>query len=234
MKNDTIFQDKLDDLKLQMAMQLLGQKELEESEKEIENLNSLPEAQPTLYEQQLVIKTIDRALRQQRLKHTFSTASRIIQKVSVFLVILLIGIFTTIITVDAIRVPFIKWIVKLHDDSTTIIFNQEDNTPDVTFHYLPEGYAATFVSARSETTYYVIENTEENVILLIIYSLDAGMSVDTEDAVVSEHLINGNKAMGVVKGNDSTLIWSTDQYSVTLTGVIPLEELTHIAEGMIF
>ena len=37
MKNDTIFQDKLDDLKLQMAMQLLGQKELEESEKEIEN-----------------------------------------------------------------------------------------------------------------------------------------------------------------------------------------------------
>lgn len=106
MKNDTIFQDKLDDLKLQMAMQLLGQKELEESEKEIENLNSLPEAQPTLYEQQLVIKTIDRALRQQRLKHTFSTASRIIQKVSVFLVILLIGIFTTIITVDAIRVPF--------------------------------------------------------------------------------------------------------------------------------
>ena len=77
-------------------------------------------------------------------------------------------------------------------------------------------------------------NTEENVILLIIYSLDAGMSVDTEDAVVSEHLINGNKAMGVVKGNDSTLIWSTDQYSVTLTGVIPLEELTHIAEGMIF
>ena len=29
MKNDTIFQDKLDDLKLQMAMQLLGQKELE-------------------------------------------------------------------------------------------------------------------------------------------------------------------------------------------------------------
>ena len=43
MKNDTIFQDKLDDLKLQMAMQLLGQKELEESEKEIENLNSLPE-----------------------------------------------------------------------------------------------------------------------------------------------------------------------------------------------
>lgn len=148
--------------------------------------------------------------------------------------ILLIGIFTTIITVDAIRVPFIKWIVKLHDDSTTIIFNQEDNTPDVTFHYLPEGYAATFVSASSETTYYAIENTEENVILLIIYSLDAGMSVDTEDAVVSEHLINGNKAMGVVKGNDSTLIWSTDQYSVTLTGVIPLEELTHIAEGMIF
>ena len=76
MKNDTIFQDKLDDLKLQMAMQLLGQKELEESEKEIENLNSLPEAQPTLYEQQLVIKTIDRALRQQRLKHTFSTAKQ--------------------------------------------------------------------------------------------------------------------------------------------------------------
>ena len=113
MKSDAVFQEKYDDLKLQMAMHLLREKELEAAEEEIKALNAQPEYQPNPQEEQMMMKVIDRTLQRQRWKHALKTASRMIQKVSVFLVILLIGIGTTVITVEAIRVPFINWLISL-------------------------------------------------------------------------------------------------------------------------
>ena len=40
MKSDAVFQEKYDDLKLQMAMHLLREKELEAAEEEIKALNA--------------------------------------------------------------------------------------------------------------------------------------------------------------------------------------------------
>lgn len=232
MKSDAAFQEKYDDLTIQMAMHLLKQKELEEAEKEIEELNSQPEYQPDPHEEKMIMESIDRTLQRQRWKHAWKTASRIIQKVSVFLVILLIGVCTTVITVEAIRVPFINWLLSLQEDSTTIHFSEEDHAPDITFGYLPEGYEAAFVSTSSAVTYYSIENEEGNVIFLMIYSLDSGLSVDTEDAVVSEHLINGTRAMGISKGDENSLVWTKGQYSFTLTGQLPIEELIYITGNL--
>ena len=62
MKSDTVFQEKYDDLKLQMAMHLLRQRELEEAEAEIEKLNSQPEYQPDPHEEKMIMETIDRTL----------------------------------------------------------------------------------------------------------------------------------------------------------------------------
>ena len=232
MKSDAAFQEKYDDLTIQMAMHLLKQKELEEAEKEIEELNSQPEYQPDPHEEKMIMETIDRTLQRQRWKHAWKTASRIIQKVSVFLVILLIGVCTTVITVEAIRTPFINWLISLQKDSSTIHFKEESDMTDITFGYLPEGYEASLVSADSKTTYYSIENDVGNVIFLMIYSLDSGLSVDTEDAVVSEHLINGTRAMGISKGDENSLVWTKGQYSFTLTGQLPIEELIYITGNL--
>lgn len=195
MKSDAAFQEKYDDLTIQMAMHLLKQKELEEAEKEIEELNSQPEYQPDPHEEKMIMESIDRTLQRQRWKHAWKTASRIIQKVSVFLVILLIGVCTTVITVEAIRTPFINWLISLQKDSSTIHFKEESDMTDITFGYLPEGYEASLVSADSKTTYYSIENDVGNVIFLMINSLDSdsGLNVDTENAEVSEFSLNGKK-----------------------------------------
>ena len=195
MKSDAAFQEKYDDLTIPMAMHLLKQKELEEAEKEIEELNTQPEYQPDPHEEKMIMESIDRTLQRQRWKHAWKTASRIIQKVSVFLVILLIGVCTTVITVEAIRTPFINWLISLQKDSSTIHFKEESDMTDITFGYLPEGYEASLVSADSKTTYYSIENDVGNVIFLMINSLDSdsGLNVDTENAEVSEFSLNGKK-----------------------------------------
>ena len=234
MKSDAAFQEKYDDLTIQMAMHLLKQKELEEAEKEIEELNSQPEYQPDPHEEKMIMESIDRTLQRQRWKHAWKTASRIIQKVSVFLVILLIGVCTTVITVEAIRVPFINWLLSLQEDSTTIHFKEESDMTDITFGYLPEGYEASLVSADSKTTYYSIENDVGNVIFLMINSLDSdsGLNVDTENAEVSEFSLNGKKAISVKKEDRNTLIWTVGQYSCILEGQLSIEEMIRIAENI--
>ena len=234
MKSDAAFQEKYDDLTIQMAMHLLKQKELEEAEKEIEELNSQPEYQPDPHEEKMIMESIDRTLQRQRWKHAWKTASRIIQKVSVFLVILLIGVCTTVITVEAIRTPFINWLISLQKDSSTIHFKEESDMTDITFGYLPEGYEASLVSADSKTTYYSIENDVGNVIFLMINSLDSdsGLNVDTENAEVSEFSLNGKKAISVKKEVRNTLIWTVGQYSCILEGQLSIEEMIRIAENI--
>ena len=234
MKSDAAFQEKYDDLTIQMAMHLLKQKELEEAEKEIEELNSQPEYQPDPHEEKMIMESIDRTLQRQRWKHAWKTASRIIQKVSVFLVILLIGVCTTVITVEAIRTPFINWLISLQKDSSTIHFKEESDMTDITFGYLPEGYEASLVSADSKTTYYSIENDVGNVIFLMINSLDSdsGLNVDTENAEVSEFSLNGKKAISVKKEDRHTLIWTVGQYSCILEGQLSIEEMIRIAENI--
>ena len=234
MKSDAAFQEKYDDLTIRMAMHLLKQKELEEAEKEIEELNSQPEYQPDPHEEKMIMESIDRTLQRQRWKHAWKTASRIIQKVSVFLVILLIGVCTTVITVEAIRTPFINWLISLQKDSSTIHFKEESDMTDITFGYLPEGYEASLVSADSKTTYYSIENDVGNVIFLMINSLDSdsGLNVDTENAEVSEFSLNGKKAISVKKEDRNTLIWTVGQYSCILEGQLSIEEMIRIAENI--
>lgn len=234
MKSDAAFQEKYDDLTIQMAMHLLKQKDLEEAEVEIEKLNSQPEYQPDPHEEKMIMETIDRTLQRQRWKHAFKTAGRAIQKVSVFLVILLIGVCTTVITVEAIRTPFINWLISLQKDSSTIHFKEESDMTDITFGYLPEGYEASLVSADSKTTYYSIENDVGNVIFLMINSLDSdsGLNVDTENAEVSEFSLNGKKAISVKKEDRNTLIWTVGQYSCILEGQLSIEEMIRIAENI--
>ena len=234
MKSDAAFQEKYDDLTIQMAMHLLKQRELEEAEKEIEELNSQPEYQPDPHEEKMIMESIDRTLQRQRWKHAWKTASRIIQKVSVFLVILLIGVCTTVITVEAIRTPFINWLISLQKDSSTIHFKEESDMSDITFGYLPEGYEASLVSADSKTTYYSIENDVGNVIFLMINSLDSdsGLNVDTENAEVSEFSLSGKKAISVKKEDRNTLIWTVGQYSCILEGQLSIEEMIRIAENI--
>lgn len=232
MKSDTAFQEKYEDLKLQMAMHLLRQKELEETEKEIENLASHPEYQPNPYEEKMIMETIDRTLQRQKWKYTWKMASRIIQKVSVFLVILLIGVCTTIITVEAVRIPFINWLISLQEDSTTIHFSEEIDMADLTFGYLPKGYKASLVSKNSEATYYSIENDAGNIIYLVVCSIDAGLNLDTENAEVSEFLLNGQKATSITKESMNTLVWSVGQYSYMMEGQLSIEEMIRIAENI--
>jgi len=234
MKTDSVFQEKYDDLQLQMAMHLLEQHELEEAEKEIEELNEQPEYQPNPHEEMLVMKIIDHVLRRQKWKHALKTTSRILQKASAFLAIILIGVCMTVVTVEAVRVPFINWLIRLQGDSTTIHFSAEHDTSDIEFGYLPEGYEATLVSTSSEGTYYSIENEAGNIIFLMIYSLDTGINVDTENAEVAEFILNGQKATSICKGEDNALIWAKGQYSYMLEGKLPIEELIQIAKNIIY
>lgn len=143
MKTDPIFQEKYQELQLQMAMHLLSQKELEEAEEEISKLNGQPEFAPTPQEEEWIMGIIDQELKQQKRKERWKKASRILQKVSVLLLILLIGLCTTVITVEAVRIPFIDWLMSFQEDSMSVHFHR------IVVHFLTPRLAANWCGAKN-------------------------------------------------------------------------------------
>lgn len=232
MKTDPIFQEKYQELQLQMAMHLLSQKELEEAEEEISKLNGQPEFAPTPQEEEWIMGIIDQELKQQKRKERWKKASRILQKVSVLLLILLIGLCTTVITVEAVRIPFIDWLMSFQEDSMSVNFHTETDMPDLEFRYLPEGYEASLVFESSQSCHYSIEDTSGHSLFLMVNSLESGVNVDMEGVEAREILINDQKAMSIKKEDTSVLVWTDGSYSFIFDGNIPLDELISVAEGI--
>ena len=232
MKSNSVFQQKYEELQLQMAMHLLSQKEIEDAEKEMESFKGDTAYLPTAEEEKQINALIDTALKQNRRHRHIKKVSRVLQKVAVFFLVLLVGLCITAVTVEAVRKPLINWLISLDEDSAEIHFQVENELPDFEFGYLPEGYKAILLFREGMSGQYSIENEEGNSLFLMIDPLSAGLSIDTENAKVSQLTINGGKAIGSEKEDVSILAWESDTYSFSLDGDIPLEELVKIAENM--
>ena len=77
MKTEPTFQEKHDELHLQMAMLLLEQHELEEAEKEISGLNEHPESAPNFLNEEQLSDLINQTLKRQKRKNSRKKVSRI-------------------------------------------------------------------------------------------------------------------------------------------------------------
>lgn len=230
MKTEPTFQEKHDELHLQMAMLLLEQHELEEAEKEISGLNEHPESAPNFLNEEQLSDLINQTLKRQKRKNSRKKVSRIVQQAAVFFLILLIGLCTTVISVEAVQRPFIEWLMSVEKDSTAIHFQKETNMSDIEFGYLPDGYTAEIVFQEGTSCHYLIENGNGASALLMIGSLDTGISIDTDDAKITDFSINGYKAIGAQKEGENILAWASDSKSFVMSGNLPLEVMIEIAK----
>ena len=173
-------------------------------------------------------------------KRKFRSRVQLLSKrVAIFIAIALVGIFLTTMSVEAFRIKLFNIVTEVTDKFTKVSIVETENglesQVDWDSYYapehIPEGY-----------TYSNSENFGD--IKIIFYSDASGKEIqfsqtpvnpeyqiDTEDAVVTEVIVNGGKGILVEKEGLLTLIWTIDNKTFNIIGEIERDEIMKMAES---
>lgn len=237
MSNDlsytSVFSDDLEDLEIR-NLQIIGRAALLEAATRMEQeANEAPDP-VDLGALQKFMRQAERIQRRDRLIGGLKAAYQIVSKVAVVALVLLIGGITVAVNVEAIRVPLLNWLIEVQETHTVIHFTDQSNgLPVVSFGYLPEGYRLESTEGTTSAQTYKLNDADNHLIILVQSDLSVGISLDTEDASISNVVLaNGQLAFLVEKEEFTQLIWTLDNCSFQISGTILSDEIIKIAESL--
>ncbi len=167
----------------------------------------------------------------------------VMRKAAVFFIVLLIGMATLVVSVEAYRVRFINYVKKITGRATTYKYFIE-NTPylnadlsDIEIRYIPEAFYSIAEQSDERHFYAHYSNTsgcDFSIELTYVDSSSSGfISIDTEGSELKNISINRNAAVLNKKEDEKQLIWSINNVLCQIAGNIEEEEIIHIAESII-
>ncbi|EQF26864.1 DUF4367 domain-containing protein [Clostridioides difficile] len=170
-----------------------------------------------------------------------------LKRVVVVFLIVVTGLFTITMSVDALRNQFIKIVIEIYEDLTEFIFSKDIQTDkELDFilkepKYIPKGFKEVERESSKESIFIGYENTKGDEIRYRSNQINSSsVIIDTENAEVSNITINKNKAKYVVKDDTIILFWNDekDTYTIYLDSINKehlknyKEELLKIAENI--
>lgn len=166
-------------------------------------------------------------------------------------VLLLFVILTgTILTfsVEAIRIRVFNMMLSATDSYTEIRFDEAEEAPTVAMDtvipnfffedkvmgnyypaYIPEGYVLEQSNNYGTMTNYLFIDGAGRTLYFDQSSLNGGMQIDTEDALVTHPVIDGATAIMAEEDGQVILVWHNTDFAFTLIGEMTREEALKIA-----
>lgn len=217
--------------------------ELEANKEEIEQIK-VPESL-TDWLETFVTGLIKREKKEARKRQSRKYASR------AAVVLLMITLTGTILTfsVEAIRIRVFNMLLTATDTYTEIRFDEEvtshvseSTRPNFVFDekvaghyyptYIPEGYVLKESNDYGTMTNYRFEDEAGRTLYFDQSSLSGGMQIDTEDALVTHPVIDGDPAIMAEEDGQVILVWHNAEYAFTLIGEMTGEEALKIAHSI--
>lgn len=153
----------------------------------------------------------------------------------------IIVLFTMMMSVTAIREPFIKFIVESFEEYSQVTFRKKTDYNPETFvpyspEYVPDGYKITNKDSALNM-YNDIEYTNENGAILNYSQTPAigHIKVNTENAVIEKIYVNSYEAMYWENSEQRYVLFADTTYSYLIIGVnneISREEIIKVAESI--
>ena len=167
----------------------------------------------------------------------------IMQKVAVAVLVLLVGTFTTTMSVKAYREEFISFIKRVTHRATSIEYRIGDveycevDLSKTVFGYLPEGYEIVEEGLLTERiAYYKLADANSHLLfidLTVVTDYSTGvLSLNTENTEVSYPVINGEEALLSVDSEGLILVWSRRNVILEISGVVSEEDAIEIAKNI--
>lgn len=186
------------------------------------------------YNKQIMTAQNKQENRARRIKH--------LQRVAV--VVLTLGLSLAVITlsVDAVRIQLLNWVVDIRETYTQITLNEQDAVDDVQIPdewqrydyptYLPKGYALTKTSGLDEMKRMWFTNQHNNDIFFIQGTEGMSSVLDSEDAIISYEDINGYEAMVIEKTSMKFVTWHNETTLYVIRGNVDSDILIKMARSV--
>lgn len=174
-----------------------------------------------------------------KLYYLYNTVAK---RVACIVLAIIISFTTVTFSVDALREPFVKFVVEVYEKFTSLFFEKDTEI---------QSSEEEFVFVPIEPSYipdgYVLEHKEQTFSnLLCIYSdgngnkihyrqrayLNITMNIDTETTHHENILINNNEAVYYEKYNTSNIIFNNGEYIFVISSQLTKEEIIKIAESI--
>ena len=176
-------------------------------------------------------KMIKQAIRKENSRRRIKRLPR----VAMIILIVLAVCSVTVMSVEALRVPFLNLFVNTEEKVTNIELDerktddQSNNMSDL-FGYIPDEYELESEDIQEQVATFVYTNENKDSISIYRFLGEGSVSVDTEKAEYGEMIINSNKCFYSVKNGETNLVYVKDGYAYLISGSINLEEIIKIAE----
>lgn len=165
----------------------------------------------------------------------FRTASR---RIAMLIVSILLSLTVTVFGVEAIRKPFIEFVVQTFETFTDVLFpdnNSENSEPVryITPTYITDGYVLDSLQ-QDDVGQNIVYFTEDGIDLVYQqWIMDSTTwMLDTEDATLEEIMVGEMPGLFFSNKGYNNLLFKDNTYSFYLSGVLSKEELLKIAKSI--
>ena len=168
-----------------------------------------------------------RMIRRDRAKKWGIRAAHSFRKVAVkaaVAVLVFIGLMTTVVmSVDALRVPVLNFIIEHFDEYSSITFTdstqpqtQTHNPAELFESIIPQDYTLVSQTITENLALIAYENNDLDTIQLCITPAEGEVRLDTEDAIYSEFILYNYKAI-LLEENGYQVFWHDEKADVLYT-----------------
>lgn len=231
--------DQYDDVTFALLMDEYAEEEGARLRKEFEEAQAAGEVSDTSDAlDEKCLQMIHRDFAKKRSKDNVRKFIRMTSKVAVAVMVFLGIVTTTVMSVDALRIPMFNFIIE-YFDGFAAISTQDQQAPDIEDPYsvleslIPNDYKQTQYSANSSMQFAVYKNTTGSIISFDIISDGAYMNIDTEEAEHSEVFLSDYKAILISK-NGYQIIWTDDTGTtyVFYSNNLPQKQILEICDTL--
>ena len=163
---------------------------------------------------------------------------RRINKLAAGAAVLLVVFMISMVTVDALRMEVLNFLVRMESKYTLIKLGDNDTVKEwagVQPKYVPEGYEVddTMQNDVVNKIVYMVPADDDKIIIFMEYVKDNKLTLDTESAdFIGEVTINGSAAFLSKKNAMIDISWPSNGHIYNIYGTVTTDEIIRMAESV--
>jgi hypothetical protein len=193
---------------------------------------------PSASARKIFQKTMRRAFFSRGLRSFSHTAAKVLSKVAVVFLIVSAVFGALMMTVDAVRVGTLNFLINLQEGYTEL---RPSGTQDDIFltntyapNYIPAGFRLTSLTNGEESFFAVFESDSGKAVYFHMYSGSSGTNIDTENAKISTIMIQNHEGKLIEKNGMYSIVWEMDGLMFIVGTDTSYEEAVRIAESVTY
>lgn len=227
--------DQYDDVTFALLMDEYAEEEGARLRKEFEEAQAAGEVSDTTDAlDEKCLQMIHRDFAKKRGKDNVHKIIRMTSKVAVAVMVFLGVMTTAVMSVDALRIPVLNFIVDQYEQYSSLHLDDNEQTNDTIsatdylWGLLPEDYSVINSTDTEMMKISMYENGAGDIVQFIVTQTSGTYNIDTEDAIYSEIVIGNYKAL-LLEEDGYQIIWYNE-----VDGIVYNFRATGLAKDTVF